>query len=231
MSKKGKTIIWVLMLLIIGMLFVNMYLNLSETKIEDETSGAAVSRPYLQREDINRKIEDELNRGETDKIVAIYTKITGDPTLARIIMSYSIIYDIPTSLLFAIISAESGFNPRAVNKNSNRTYDYGLMSLNSRTFKGYSRAQLFEIDTNLRLGCEFLVKLKKRYKTWGESVIHYNGLYTKGAGSYMVKVMEQEREYEKLFNERIRAVEEKMSNKTRHQKTPDKRPWLFLFRV
>jgi hypothetical protein len=34
-------------------------------------------------------------------------------------------------------------------------------------------------------------------------VIHYNGLYTKGAGSYMVKVMEKEREFEKLFNEHI----------------------------
>ncbi|KKK69893.1 hypothetical protein LCGC14_2929500, partial [marine sediment metagenome] len=57
--------------------------------------------------------------------------------------------------------------------------------------------------TNLQLGCEFLVMLKKKYRTWGEAVIHYNGLYTKGAGSYMVKVMEKEREFESMFNDKI----------------------------
>ena len=45
--------------------------------------------------------------------------------------------------------------------------------------------------------------LKDRYRTWGEAVIHYNGLYTKGAGTYMVKVFEGEREFERLFNEMI----------------------------
>lgn len=221
------------MLLIIGMLSVNMYLNLNDTKVTPGTSEQtpAVPRPFMQREEVNGKIKNELNSGKTEKVLAIYTEITGDPVLARIIMNYSLIYDIPTSLLFAIISVESDFNPRAVNRNPNRTYDYGLMSLNSRTFRSHSKAQLLEIQTNLRLGCEFLVNLKKRYKTWGEAVIHYNGLYSKGAGSYMVKVMEQEREYERLFNKRIWAVEDEPSNEAGNQKSPDKKPKLFLFRT
>ena len=233
MSKKGKTILWPVMLLIIGMLFVNMYLNLNDTRnIPEASEQASINpRPFLQRKEVNREIEKELNSGKAEKIIAIYAEITNDPGLAQIIMNYSIIYDIPTSLLFAIISTESDFNPRAVNKNSNRTYDYGLMSLNSRTFKDYSKAQLLEIETNLRLGCEFLVKLKKRYKTWGEAVIHYNGLYTKGAGSYMVKVMERERQYERLFNERIWSIEDVPTNESGNQKSPDKRLRLFLFRV
>jgi hypothetical protein len=47
------------------------------------------------------------------------------------------------------------------------------------------------------------IMLKNRYKSWGETVIHYNGLYTKGAGTYMVKVLEKEREFERMFNEKI----------------------------
>jgi soluble lytic murein transglycosylase-like protein len=60
------------------------------------------------------------------------------------------------------------------------------------------------VKTNLKLGSEHLVWLKKKYKSWGLAVIHYNGLYSKGAGGYLVMVMEREREYEKLFNEKIR---------------------------
>jgi soluble lytic murein transglycosylase-like protein len=119
------------------------------------------------------------------------------------IISFALIYDIPVSLLFSVISVESDFDPMATNKNPNGSYDYGLMSLNSKTFKKFTKEQLYEVETNIRLGSEHLLMLKNRYKSWGEAVIHYNGLYTKGAGSYMVRVLEKEREFERMFNEKI----------------------------
>ena len=205
MSKRGKIILWLIVSLILGMLSMNMYLNLNEKEVTINQSKVTEVKykPYLQREEINAVIKLMTDQGENEQVLAIYSRIAGDTELAYTIIGYALRYDIPISLLFGIISVESEFNPQALNKNPNGTYDYGLMSLNSNTFKSYSKKQLYDIDMNLELGCEFLLVLKKRYRTWGEAVIHYNGLYSKGAGSYMVKVLEREREYERLFNEMI----------------------------
>jgi soluble lytic murein transglycosylase-like protein len=205
MSKRGKIILWLIVSLILGMLSMNMYLNLNESEVTiTESKITEVKfKPFLQREEINNMVKGMIDQDETTDVLKVYTGIAGDPTLAHTITSYALYYDIPISLLFGIISVESDFDPAALNKNPNGTYDYGLMSLNSNTFKSYTRDQLYDIDTNLKLGCEYLLKLKKRYRTWGEAVIHYNGLYTKGAGSYMVKVLERERVYERIFNEMI----------------------------
>jgi len=205
MSKRGKIILWLIVSLILGMLSMNMYLNLNEKEVTINQSKVTEVKykPYLQREEINAVIKLMTDQGENEQVLAIYSRIAGDTELAYTIIGYALRYDIPISLLFGIISVESEFNPQALNKNPNGTYDYGLMSLNSNTFKGYAKKQLYDVDMNLELGCEFLLVLKKRYRTWGEAVIHYNGLYSKGAGSYMVKVLEREREYERLFNEMI----------------------------
>ncbi len=40
-------------------------------------------------------------------------------------------YGISPEILYNIASVESGFNPYAVNKNKNGSYDYGLMQINS----------------------------------------------------------------------------------------------------
>jgi len=205
MSKRGKIILWLIVSLILGMLSMNMYLNLNEKEVTINQSKVTEVKykPYLQREEINAVIKLMTDQGQNNQVLAIYSRIAGDTELAHTIIGYALRYDIPISLLFGIISVESEFNPQALNKNPNGTYDYGLMSLNSNTFKGYAKKQLYDVDMNLELGCEFLLVLKKRYRNWGEAVIHYNGLYSKGAGSYMVKVLEREREYERLFNEMI----------------------------
>jgi len=205
MSKKGKLVLWVIVSLILGMLFMNMYLNLNETEVTiNEPSVAEIQyKPYLQRNEINDAVKSMMEQGRMLEALKVYESISGDPSLAHTITNYALRYDIPISLLFSIVSVESSFNPPALNKNRNGTLDYGLMSLNSRTFTGYSKEQLYEIEMNLKLGCEYLLMLKNKYRTWGEAVIHYNGLYTKGAASYMVKVLEREREFERLFNEMI----------------------------
>jgi hypothetical protein len=189
----------------LGMLFMNMYLSLNHTEANrpEQHITEIQYKPYLQRNEINDTVRSMIEQGRTEEALKVFTTISGDTTLAHTIMNHALRYDIPISLLFSIVDVESDFNPRAVNKNRNGTRDYGLMSLNSKTFNGYSEEQLHEVELNLKLGCEYLLMLKSRYRTWGEAVIHYNGLYTKGAGTYMVKVFEGEREFERLFNEMI----------------------------
>jgi hypothetical protein len=201
-STKTKTVLWALLAVVIGMLSVNMYINVSR-HVSVHENRTPEKRTYLQREEINGAIDQLTQEDRLDEVIQMYTLVTGDESLARTIVRYALHYEIPVSLLFSIISVESEFNPKSVSGNYNGSYDYGLMSLNSKTFRKYSAQQLLNIDTNLKLGCEFLLWLKKRYGTWGEAVIHYNGLYTKGAGTYMVKVMEKERTLERMFNEQL----------------------------
>ena len=205
MSQKGRRILWIIVSLMLGMLFMNMYLNLNHTEVnvQEQHVTEVLYKPYLQRNEINDTVRSMIEQGRTEEALKVFASISGDNTLAHTIMNHALRYDIPISLLFSIVDVESDFNPRAVNKNKNGTRDYGLMSLNSKTFKGYSEEQLHEVELNLKLGCEYLLMLKSRYRTWGEAVIHYNGLYSKGAGTYMVKVFEGEREFERLFNEMI----------------------------
>jgi len=203
-GRKGKIIIIALLLVLSSSIPINMYVNIRHKNTESEDRFLRIRRKdFLLREEINAAINKKIKQGKIDRIVEIYTGITGNPDLVRMIIEAALSYDIPVSLLFSIIYVESSFNPEAVNRNANGTYDYGLMALNNRTFSNYTKEQLIDPETNLRLGCEYLIKLKKRYKTWGEAVIHYNGLYARGAGSYMVRVMEMERELEKLYNERL----------------------------
>lgn len=204
-GRKGKTLIFIILLLVLSTsILINIYINIRHDDPGSENRILKTRRKsFLLREEINTAISRKMNQGKIDHIVEIYTGITGNPELVKMIIEYALSYDIPVSLLFSIIYVESSFNPEAVNRNANGTYDYGLMALNSRTFSNYTREQLIDPEINLKLGCEYLVKLKNRYKTWGEAVIHYNGLYARGAGSYLVRVMEMERELEKLYNERL----------------------------
>lgn len=158
-----------------------------------------VPRHILSREEVNAAIRDRIENGRADLVQEITAGICPDPGLAYLITCYSLIYDIPTPLLFALVSVESSYNPAARSKAG----ALGLMQLLPSTFKGYTREKLLDPQVNLRLGCEYLLRLRKKYGTWGEAVIHYNGLYEKGAGSYLVLVMDLEREYERVFNENL----------------------------
>jgi hypothetical protein len=130
------------------MLSMNMYINLNETEvtINEKKITEVKYRPFLEREEINQKIGELIEQGHTDEVVQIYADLTGDASLAHMIISFALIYNIPVSLLFSVISVESDFDPSAMNKNPNGSYDYGLMSLNSKTFKKFTKAQLYEED-------------------------------------------------------------------------------------
>ena len=159
--------------------------------VEYTKTVEVMEKPYFQRTEINDAIKKIIEGGEMNRILQVYSNVCGNSNLAHLITSFGLIYDIPLSLLYGIIEIESGFNPAAVHKNGDGTIDRGLMGLNSRTFSRYSKEQLYDIETNLRLGCEHLMLLKNKYKVWGKAVIRYNGRFEKGADEYLVKVMEQ----------------------------------------
>ena len=73
------------------------------------------------------------------------------------------------------------------------------MQCNSNTFSRYNHAELLDLRTNLRLGCEYLLKMKKAHGSWEMAVYRYNGIGSK-AVRHMVRVTNREQEIDRVVN-------------------------------
>lgn len=91
---------------------------------------------------------------------------------------YAVEYDVPESVVYAVIKTESGFTPDAVSLKG----AIGLMQITPDTFDwlcsktgGEANALLlYEPDTNIRYGTYFLSLLHNEYKAWDTVYAAYN---------------------------------------------------------
>lgn len=103
-------------------------------------------------------------------------------------------YGVSPHLLWAIAKVESNFNPRAINKNKNGTYDIGLMQINSGWF-GYLRkygidpAWLWDGCYNVMVGAMVLRHCQNIYGNSWRAVDCYNkGKNARHSSKYVWKV-------------------------------------------
>lgn len=86
-------------------------------------------------------------------------------------------YDISPRLLWAIAKSESNFKPDATKRNTNGSFDYGIMQINSGWYKQLGRERwemLNEPCYNVRVGAWILSQcIKKHGYTW-DAVGCYN---------------------------------------------------------
>lgn len=90
-------------------------------------------------------------------------------------------YGIPVEVLKAVAKTESNFNPKAVNKNSNGSYDIGMMQINSTWLPkleayGITETSLHDACSNLKVGAWILSNNAKKLG-WNWSAI---GAYNVG---------------------------------------------------
>lgn len=99
-------------------------------------------------------------------------------------------YGISPQLLWSIAKTESNFNPRAINRNSNGTYDYGLMQINSSWAKrlGKTWDELGEPCTNVKVGAWVLAQCIQDYGYTWRAVGCYNSRTPSKGGRYAGKV-------------------------------------------
>lgn len=91
-------------------------------------------------------------------------------------------HKVPVKLLKAIAKTESNFNPRAFNRNTNGTYDVGLMQINSWWLAknaplgrmGISKADLYDPCLNLHVGAWVLRQNFNKFGTNWRAVGAYN---------------------------------------------------------
>jgi hypothetical protein len=86
-------------------------------------------------------------------------------------------YGINPQILRAIAKVESNFNPRAINMNSNGTYDFGLMQINSSwaaTIGKERWKQLGDACTNAKTGAWILSMCMNKYGYTWKAIGCYN---------------------------------------------------------
>ena len=102
-------------------------------------------------------------------------------------------YGISPQLLYAISKGESSFNPLAVNYNTNGTYDYGLMQINS-TWEpalrrlGISWNNLADPCTNVMVGAWVLSQCIRDYGYTWSAVGCYNSRTPSKRDRYAARV-------------------------------------------
>ena len=86
-------------------------------------------------------------------------------------------YGISPALLYAIAKVESNLNPGAINRNTNGSYDYGLMQINSGWYATLGRdrwERLSDACYNVHVGAWILRQCIDRYGYTWDAVGYYN---------------------------------------------------------
>lgn len=89
-------------------------------------------------------------------VVLFYTNITGDTDVTMAILEYADKNSIPLSLAFSLAYAESRFNVKAVNSNTNKSIDRGLFQLNDKSFPGLTEKDFFNPYVSAKCGMAHL---------------------------------------------------------------------------
>jgi hypothetical protein len=87
-------------------------------------------------------------------------------------------YGVPENIALGVASHESGFNPNAINVNTNGTSDYGVMQLNTTTVQTLGVSNPMDPQQNINAGVQLLANLLAQY---GGNT--YNALWAYASGS------------------------------------------------
>lgn len=169
----------------------------SEPETVTVTEYYPIPTVIYNREEIGGQIDKYRKTGDLDIIADFYNEFVENMELTYLILSAAQVYEIPENVLFALIWAESDFNPGASNgRNNNGTNDAGLMQLNSQYFKGFDRK---DPVLNLRYGCEHLRSRYIKYSSWDAAIMYYNG-FSQKAVEHQARVLAIERRLDRCLN-------------------------------
>lgn len=139
---------------------------------------------YMIRYDINKYIS-KANKKDIDKIIQFYDQFTNNTVVSQTIVKYSLEYNMPVNLAFALAYVESsGFDVRAINKNSDGSVDRGLFQLNNKSRPRWKVADFYNIDKNCKEGISFWAqKCSDKSSDMALTFVAYN----MGPNSHFVK--------------------------------------------
>jgi len=142
-----------------------------------------------------------------DRVVEFYARETGSDRIAGLILKYADENDIPLALAFSLAWAESGYNVRAVNRNSS-SVDRGLFQLNDRSFPDLAEEEFFDPEKNARLGLGYLRQCLNAGETEIVALAMYNAGRARVSGrgtplmtlEYISRILEHRENLEVRFS-------------------------------
>ncbi|MBU0928189.1 MAG: lytic transglycosylase domain-containing protein [Spirochaetes bacterium] len=144
--------------------------------------------------------------------LAFFEKLTGDYGIASAILEACAERDVPPALAFALAYEESGFDPKAFNRNPS-SIDRGVFQLNSSSFPDLSITDFYDVGTNVRLGVAHLAFCLKQGGNDVAALAVYNaglGRVSKGGTprrtlDYIYKITGNRERLEALFEAQVVA--------------------------
>lgn len=121
-----------------------------------------------------------------------------------------VMYGINPIILRAIAKVESNFNPRAVNRNRNGTYDFGVMQINSSWAYNLGMEHwmtLGDACSNIKTGAMILSGCMKKYGYTWEAIGCYNSQTPDKRDRYAQLVFRQLKHIEKEDQELSKKLE------------------------
>jgi hypothetical protein len=109
--------------------------------------------------------------------LSFFENLTGDYEIASVILDESIAKGVPPALAFALAYEESGYDPKAFNRNP-ESVDRGIFQLNSSSFPSLGIAEFYDVKTNVRLGVAHLAFCLKQ----GGNEVAALAVYNAGLG-------------------------------------------------
>lgn len=103
-------------------------------------------------------------------------------------------YGINPQILKAIAKVESNFNPRAINRNRNGTYDFGIMQINSSWYYALGEEWWMTLGdpcSNIKGGARILSTCMKKYGYSWEAIGCYNSRTPAIRDRYAMTVFKQ----------------------------------------
>ena len=88
-------------------------------------------------------------------------------------------YDLPRSLVYAVIKTESDFDPEANSLKDARglmqiLHSTGSWAAENLELEDYTESSLYDVDTNIRIGCWYLARLYKQFGSLSVALAAYN---------------------------------------------------------
>ena len=121
-----------------------------------ESKSAAFAKNVSSDELENAQVKNDKISSKENIKLKYYTDLIENENIAKLAITYSEKEGIETSLLVALMKAESNFNPNAINYNYNGSVDRGLCQLNNKTFPNLSKQDFYNPETNIKIAASFL---------------------------------------------------------------------------
>ena len=153
-----------------------------------------------------------------EDVLVFFQGLTNSREIAEAIMFNASFYNVTPALAFSLCAEESGYNPRALNRNKNQTVDRGLFQLNNASFPKLKVEDFYDSNINASHGISHLRWCLNTAGTEVSALAMYNAGETrvrfvgtpKTTLDYVSRILKRQRKIEERFADYYcRVVEER----------------------